>query len=340
MRQRFKGLTGSSSGLRPSSDHQVIKPMASLAVLFALSISALASASSTPWPSFKQLDPDGSVFEYVALQSAEEHNSTFAWLLSAVDEKAKSKYRDIDAQWQAGQLFVPCVWSRRMVLVKLSDGGVLVYSPVELLPDVELALRRLGGVRQGSTCLRSLAFLGSGGFGARVVPAYSVMASPLQSSCNSPSKTHFPSSWTLYFVGLDHCSGQPKVPGLFFGPSTREDAIWPSNKFRDFFEPTTGAVRRPEAGCLHKNSYDQPRQGHCAAEQPARRTLGGLETRLAGGSRDPPPWHPDSQLGQSFDRQSRRPRDTRKKLFSFFPHLLFLQQPVLKPGGCYPTHRK
>ncbi|CAE7221738.1 unnamed protein product [Symbiodinium natans] len=117
-----------------------------VALLHVLCVQAWADpASHWPWPAFKPLE-GGSVFEYVALQDAQMHNGTFRSLLAAIkDPQAQAKYREIDAQWQAGQLAVPCVWSRRMGLVKLADG-VLVYSPVELLPDVRSALQRLGGV--------------------------------------------------------------------------------------------------------------------------------------------------------------------------------------------------
>lgn len=88
------------------------------------------------------------VYEHVALQGPEMHNSTLQFILGNLKSPAeRAKALDLDRRWRNGQLKVPCVWSRRMALVRLPSGGTIVYAPVELSEALRSAVQGLGPLR-------------------------------------------------------------------------------------------------------------------------------------------------------------------------------------------------
>lgn len=87
------------------------------------------------------------VYEFVMAQSDECHDKVFNFISRACKKKdLKSKTEELEAKFKAGDL-PPCVYKRRMAVVQLSTGGVVVYSPVECLPELQAAIAVLGGLK-------------------------------------------------------------------------------------------------------------------------------------------------------------------------------------------------
>lgn len=85
---------------------------------------------------------------YGKLQDPLEHDSVLSNIKAGTTEQSIiDRAEELNRTWTAGKLPVPCVWLRRMAFVSMPTGGVIAYSPVELTPDVEAALKHLGGVK-------------------------------------------------------------------------------------------------------------------------------------------------------------------------------------------------
>ncbi|CAE8602337.1 unnamed protein product, partial [Polarella glacialis] len=86
------------------------------------------------------------VFEFVMAQAAEYHDKVFASICHACRKKElKQQAEELRVRHDGGTLG-PCVYKRRTCFVRSAAGsGVVVYSPVECLPELRAAVQAMGG---------------------------------------------------------------------------------------------------------------------------------------------------------------------------------------------------
>lgn len=86
------------------------------------------------------------VWEATAWDSA-KHDEVFAFVYRGCNKSLKPQAEALNTQFQAGTL-PPCVYVERMVLLAMPrGGGILVYSPIPITPELRAAVDERGGCK-------------------------------------------------------------------------------------------------------------------------------------------------------------------------------------------------